>query len=156
MCTKEYTNNFEMKRHIWRSHESTNCNFCGIEVENRHNLKRHKIDDHKMTRTPICKFYEEGRCVDAEECLYKHESTNNARSNIETQSPDLPSSNRVLICKKGPKCTRESCDIGESGHLNIKQVLCKYQKRCTIYKCPFKHLCERSDFPTNRTNNRNP
>ena len=137
-----------MKRHIWRSHDKIDCKFCGLEVENRHDLKRHKTDDHKMTRTPSCKFYEQGRCVDAEECLYNHEATNQTIFN------NISVTGQPKICKKGLKCQRDVCDIPESGHLKISQVLCKYQENCNVNKCPFKHTVEKSDFYKFRRNNR--
>ena len=47
-CSKEYTNQFEVARHHWRSHEEINCNLCGKNLNSRHALKIHKEKDHNM------------------------------------------------------------------------------------------------------------
>jgi hypothetical protein len=143
-CNKEYSNNFELKRHIWRSHEIVDCMFCEKKLENRHNLKRHKNIEHMMTRVPNCKFYDEGKCVDGDECLFEHNTTSAA--SIERKQDANTSPKQTKFCKKGLKCERINCDINENGHKRIKEVPCKFQKRCKKPMCPFKHDASLLDF----------
>ncbi len=144
-CPKEYSNKFELRRHNWRSHEQINCNFCGLTLENRHDLKRHKEDEHRVTQVPDCKFYMDGKCVDNDECLYKHEKSQKQTSSeksLEIQT----NSNEIIFCKKGLKCPRDECNIGNIGHRKISDVPCKYKQNCKKVSCPFRHSIEKSDF----------
>ena len=148
-CSKEYKTKFELKRHMWRSHENIECNFCGNKLENRHELKRHKISEHKMTRVPECKFYEDGRCVDSEECLYEHKTTNQARGAAPKHLEQ-----KIKFCRQGLRCVRSGCDIGDEGHKRIKEVPCKFQQRCKKQDCHFKHERSGSDFWESRNDSR--
>ena len=152
-CNKDYSSQFELKRHMWRSHEGIGCNYCETRLENRHELKRHKMNKHNIMKIPDCKFHEEGRCVDAEECLYNHIGTSKARENILENTKE--SQKRQNFCKKGLKCDRQDCEIGEDGHKTIKEVPCRFQQRCNKQSCPFKHENSTSDFQGSRNKNRN-
>ena len=76
----------------------------------------------------------QGKCVDAKECLFKHEATNYARTDKNKNFKG-----KLKCCSKGLKCPRSECEIGDDGHKRIGEVPCKYQLRCTKQNCPFKH-----------------
>ena len=73
MCPKTYTNNDHLKRHMWRAHIPTECSLCNTTVESRQNLKHHKENVHKVTKQLECKYAREGKCIDGEECLFRHD-----------------------------------------------------------------------------------
>ena len=151
-CPKQYSSKFQMQRHIWRSHEEINCNLCEINLQSRHDLKRHKVEDHKITQSHVCKFFKENRCVDDDECLYKHDVNDTTSETTSERAKNDSNTNETKFCKKGLKCLRTECPIGDSGHQRIRDVPCKYKERCNKRECPFKHTNEKSVFVLKQRN----
>ena len=143
-CSKEYTTKFEMTRHIWRSHEEISCNYCGDTVSSRQELKSHKEQEHNIKMNQNCRFFNDGKCVDASECLYSHNNTNNQTTRKNTRR-----NNQTDFCKDGLKCARIDCEYGDEKHRRIKDVPCRFQENCSKSECPFKHN-QKTDFHKNK------
>ena len=139
-----------MTRHNWRCHNEIDCKFCGDTLGSRHELKTHKEQVHKMKMTQACRFFSEGQCVHADECLYSHNKDNSIKQHTQKK-------NRFTIdtefCKDGLKCARVDCEYSEEKHQKIHDVPCKFQKNCKKKECPFKHN-EQLDFHRSRNNKR--
>ena len=108
-CPQVYKTLFEVKRHKWRSHEQVDCRRCGQASGSREDLENHKKNKHGITKLRVCKFWANNKCVDSDECLFRHEGlTNNAEGthipNKHTEKSDI---GRQLYCKVGLKCTRQ-------------------------------------------------
>ena len=87
----------------------------------------------------------EGKCTDAEECLYVHSKT----VNIGTKKRFLNKSNTEdSYCKDGLKCARVDCEYNDDKHQRIRDVPCRFQESCAKQECPFKHNFK-SDFHKN-------
>ena len=138
-CDKTYTTDFEIKRHIWRSHQEVECILCGQVLCSRQELEKHKRQSHGITKIKPCRFWSSGGCVDGDECLFSHETIPNTFYNInETPEADLK---KDKYCKMGIKCARQ-CGISDEGHKKVKNILCKFNKKCTKQQCYFKHTAE--------------
>ena len=125
LCNKEYLNKFQLKRHMWRSHVEVECNNCEKSLSSRHQLRLHQVNEQKMTKVRECKYFSEGRCVDADECLYNHGFEENSL-------PLIMQSNEIEItthdCNKCAfACTKEE-DL--QNHVKISHS----KDKCN--KCP--------------------
>ena len=49
-------------------------------------------------------------------------------------------------CPQGGKCENQSCEYTESNHLDVKNVMCRFQARCNRSECTFRHVMERAAF----------
>ena len=134
-CEKEYTNMSKLRRHDWRSHRSVDCNICGSSLESREEISNHRKVVHKMSRKTTCRFFP--NCIDEDECFFAH------NQNEESQE-DRTGKSRY--CLKGEKCEDQSCEYSEVNHLNVKNVICRFQERCNKPECMFKHMMERASF----------
>ena len=96
--------------------------------------KIHKEKEHNMKMNQECRFFFEGKCIDAEECLYSHNKTS-------TQHPQKKTRSNIQndFCKDGLKCPRVDCEYGDEKHRRIKDVPCRFQENCAKQECPFKH-----------------
>ena len=149
-CSKEYLNRFEMTRHIWRNHTEIDCKLCGDILGSRQELKVHKEHDHNIKMTQECRFFSNGHCVDADECLYSHNKDNSNKQHIQRKTRFIIDSD---YCKDGLDCARIDCEYGENKHRKIKDVPCKFQANCKKPECPFKHN-ENLDFHKSRNQKR--
>ena len=139
-----------MTRHQWRNHSDINCKFCGDNLRSRVELKVHKEQVHNMKVTQECRFFSNGHCVDADECLYSHNKDNSNKQHIQRKTRFIIYSD---YCKDGLNCARIDCEYGENKHRRIKDVPCKFQANCKKPECPFKHN-ENLDFHKSRNQKR--
>lgn len=139
-CPKVYKTLFEVKRHEWRSHEQVDCRLCCQASGSREDLENHKKNKHGITKLRVCKFWANNKCVDGDECLFRHVGlTNNAEgTHILNKHKEKSDSGRQLYCKVGLKCTRQ-CGIDEYGHKRVKEIPCKFGNACNRNNCHFKH-----------------
>ena len=96
------------------------------------------------------KFFNDGQCVDADECLYSH---NKDKSNKEQTQRKKRSIVDTDFCKDGLNCAQVDCEYGDDKHRRIRDVPCRFQENCTKQECPFKHI-KNLDFHKGRNNKR--
>ena len=93
-----------------------------------------------------CRFFYERQCVDADECLYNHNTDN-------LNKQHTPRKRRFKIdtdfCKDGVSCARIDCEYSDDKHRRIRDVPCKFQENCKKQACPFRHN-EQLNFHKNR------
>ena len=88
-----------------------------------------------MFRKTKCRYYP--NCIDQEECFFVQEEETDSRENLYRQE---------RYCPEGENCINQSCKYDESKHKNMKDILCRFQERCTKSECAYKHEAERSSF----------
>ena len=113
-------------------------------------LQKHKEKEHRMTKVPSCKYFQEGKCLDGEECLYNHNKQKMATQAHENQAQDnhvknVPKRSSTSKCRNGPTCN-DPDHFGASGHLIKSEVKCRFQETCYKETCPFKHSAQRESF----------
>ena len=126
------------------------CYLCDEEINSRDALVKHKEATHKITKLTVCKFFLESRCFNNDDCLYSHKKSNETDNlehpnNHQTNKSETLKAKRQIVCKKGKKCDRK-CEYPENAHMNIRDVRCNFQEKCTKEKCPFKHNTENKSF----------
>ena len=92
--------------------------------------------EHNFFRKMKCRYFP--NCIDENECLFEHEEQDS------TQSDERKAKSRY--CLKGESCEDQSCEYSEVNHLNVKNVLCRFQAKCSKPECMFKHIVERASF----------
>ena len=108
-CPKAYSSSDHIKRHIWRAHTPTECSLCGTTVESRQILKHHKETEHKVTQQMECKYAKEGKCIDGEECLFRHSQDGQGE---EPQQPGGKDDFLLKIsCEKCQKCYNSKFEV---------------------------------------------
>ena len=135
-CEKVYSNMSKLRRHDWRSHRTVKCNICGSSLESREEISNHRKVEHRMSRKTKCRYFP--NCIDENECFFVH------NENEENQLDDRNVKSRY--CLKGENCADQSCEYSEVNHLNVKNVMCRFQERCNKPECMFKHMVERASF----------
>ena len=113
-CTKIYSTMSKLRRHDWRSHREVSCNICDEAIKSRQDISNHREIKHNMFRKALCKFYPD--CLDADECFFSHDESTTARP-----SP---------FCPRGDACSDQTCKYSDSNHINMKNILCKFQAYC--------------------------
>ena len=136
-CDKVYSNMNKLRRHNWRNHREIDCNICGDKLASRSDISVHRQMKHQMFRRVQCKFYPD--CVDEDECFFEHKDINNTGA---TENRNQQSFN----CANGDSCSNQSCTYSEKNHINVENVLCKFQANCNRLSCMFKHNMERKAF----------
>ena len=143
----------QIRRHEYRTHKMVECYHCGINIRNRVELQKHKEREHRMTKVPTCKYFQEGKCLDGEECLYNHNKQQVNAQPHESRSQagqaeyvkNVQKSPSTSKCRNGP--TYNDPDyFGRSGHLIKSEVKCRFQETCYKETCPFKHTAQRDPF----------
>ena len=135
-CEKVYPNMSKLRRHDWRSHRTVNCNICGLSLESREDISNHRKIEHNLFRKMKCRYFP--NCIDENECFFEHEEQDS------TQLEEKIGKSRY--CLKGESCEDQSCEYSEVNHLNVKNVLCRFQAKCNKAECMFKHTMERASF----------
>ena len=133
-CDKVYASMSKLRRHDWRSHRTIDCNICGINLESREDISNHRKIEHKMSRKIKCKFFP--NCIDENECFFEHEEIQGSQEEAR----------KSKYCLKGEKCNDQSCEYSEVNHLNVKNVMCRYQSKCKKPECMFKHIVDKASF----------
>ena len=133
-CDRTYSNMNKLRRHDWRSHREIECNICGINLQSRQEISNHRKTEHQMFRRIKCRYYPD--CIDEEECFFDHEDNSSSQS-----EENKNGQNRY--CTKGEKCQNQSCEVN---HMNVKNVMCRFQAKCNRSECMFKHIMERAAF----------
>ena len=134
-CDRCYTNMSKLRRHDWRSHRKIDCNICGEALPSRQHISEHRQAAHGMFRKLKCKFYPD--CIDETECFFTHE---NGTENKNAQIVEI----QTKYCPSGEACENQSCEYSEQNHRNTRDILCRFQTRCSRSDCRFKH--EKSSF----------
>ena len=67
-----------------------------------------------------CKYFP--TCYDEDECFFQHEDK-------------MKSSG----CPNGMDCKDQSCEYGEKDHQSLKNILCKFNRKCNRSVCPYTH-----------------
>ena len=133
-CEKVYSTMSKLRRHDWRSHRTIECNICGKSLESREDISDHRKTEHRMTRKIKCKYFP--NCIDENECFFEHDNADDSQEE----------ERKSRYCLKGEKCEDQSCIYSEINHLNVKNVMCRYQSRCKKSECMFKHIMEKASF----------
>ena len=152
-CPKPYETMEQIRRHEYRSHKIVECYHCGNSIRNRVELQRHKEKEHRMTKVPTCKYFQEGRCLDSEECLYNHNKQKVAAQAHESRAQpahaehvqSVKNRSSTSKCRNGPSCN-DPDNFGASGHLLKTEVKCRFQESCYKETCQFKHTAQRESF----------
>lgn len=151
-CPKEYETMDKVRRHEFRAHKIVDCFHCGQKIRNRVELQKHKQNEHRMMKVPECKYFQEGKCLDGEECLYDHQKRILNQHPHEEQAQPLfhkqqveSRSQKYSQCRNGPSCNDQD-HFGPSGHLIKSEVKCRFQETCYKETCPFKHTVQREAF----------
>ena len=136
-CDKVYSNMSKLRRHDWRSHRAIECNICSEMLISREEISNHRKIEHQMFRRIKCKYFP--NCIDEEECFFDHE---------DHQSPQTSGINigQNRYCSKGNSCDNQSCEFSERNHLNVENVMCRFQAKCSRSECMYKHIMERTSF----------
>ena len=96
-----------------------------------------------MSRKVKCRYYP--NCIDGNKCFFVHKENENK------QPEERRGKSRY--CLKGENCEDQSCEYSEINHLNVKNVMCRYQEKCNKTECMFKHNMERVSFVETCTTN---
>ena len=124
-CPMTYTSHNHIKRHIWRAHTQTECNLCDLVVESRQKLKHHKENIHKMTKQIDCKYANEGKCIDGEECLFYHGENIKVVEHKEPENIiEAPLQEKCQKCPKGYKTLFEVKRHDWRSHEQVDCRLC--------------------------------
>ena len=124
-CDKVYASMNKLRRHDWRSHREVECSICGKGLRSRDEISNHRKIEHNMFRKTKCKYFP--NCIDEDECLFEHD-------------------NESKYCPKGSSCDDQSCVFSEVNHVNMPNMLCRFQAKCNRSECMYKHIRERSSF----------
>ena len=135
-CDKSYLTMSKLRRHDWRSHRIVNCNICGLSLQSREEISEHRKTEHNMSRKIKCRYFP--NCIDENECFFDH----NEKEDKQTEERGVKS----RYCLKGENCENQSCEYSEVNHMNVKNVMCRYQAKCNKTECMFKHIIERASF----------
>merc|ERR1712013_203644 len=142
-CGKVYSNMSKLRRHDWRSHRTVDCSICGLSIESREQITNHRKTEHNMSKKIKCRYFP--NCIDEDECFFEHDDEKDKQK----EEP----SGKSRYCLKGENCQDQSCEYSEVNHLNVKNVMCRFQSKCNKSECMFKHIMERASFLTNCTQN---
>jgi hypothetical protein len=72
-------------------------------------------------------------CIDEDEWFFEHDSSN--------KTLDQNRSEKSRYCPQGGKCENQSCEYTETNHVDVKNVMCRFQARC--HRSEFRHVIER-------------
>ena len=152
-CPKYYETMEQIRRHEYRAHKMVECYHCGTNIRNRIELQKHKEREHRMTKVPECKYFQEGKCLDGEECLYNHNKKQLTAQAQEIRAQAAHTGHVNIVqkrsntskCRNGPTCN-DPDHFGPSGHLIKSEVKCRFQETCYKETCPFKHTAQRESF----------
>ena len=136
-CDKVYSDMNKLRRHDWRSHREIECNICGVTLQSRQEITDHRRSQHKMYRKIKCSFYPD--CVDENECFFLHEDEVSGLNQAGEQR-------RSRYCPPGEQCQNQSCEYSERNHINMNNIMCKFQSKCNRSECLFKHVMEKASF----------
>ena len=78
------------------------------------------------------------KCIDEKECFCDH-----------NEKEDKQTEERVgksRYCLRGENCEDQSCEYSEVNHMNVKNVMCRYQAKCNKTECMFKHIIGKASF----------
>ena len=131
-CVKAYSSMHKLRRHDWRSHRNVECNICGEQLESRDSISSHRKDVHQMVNKIRCKFFPD--CLDEDECFFVHDKG----TSLENQ--------KKYYCEEGVNCKDQACEFPEREHKNTNNILCRYQSKCNMPMCRFRHVVEKPLF----------
>ena len=139
-CNKVYSSMDKLRRHDWRSHREIECNICGLNLSSREEISNHRKIEHQMYRKFKCRSFP--NCIDEDECFFEHDD-----------NPDDRKAERSYFCPQGLNCRNQACDYNQSKHVDVGNVMCRFQTKCNRSECIFKHTMQRSSFLGNCSSN---